>query len=946
MSDPRPRIRIFISSPSDVWPERLKAEQIVRRLHREFRHHADVEAVLWEREPLVASRHFQDAENIPPPRIMDIVVVILWTRLGMLLPQDRFRGAVSGRCPVTGTEWEFEDALAGARENQGTPHLLIYRKVAEAVGSFDSRAVAEERLQQLDMVRDFYARWLYSPDGGSLAVPTHSFTQTVDFEEQLYHHLHALLERRIGAADALLAVRWHDAPFRALLSYEFDHAQIFFGRSRAVDELRELLASQISRGTAFVLVFGASGSGKSSLVKAGLLPDLMLPGMIGRVGLVRRAILRPSDMGGDPVLALAVAILSPAALPELGSLQYSAEQLAALLNEAPTQAALPIRQGLAAAGITLRLPENSDARLVVVVDQLEEIFTIDHLSQDGRATFVAALEALAKSGVVWIVTTMRSDFFDRLETLEALAQLSSSGRFLLLPPNEVEIGQIIRQPAQEAGLRFEHDSTSGWSLDEKIRHSATNDQDALPLLSFLLDQLWQKRSDTGFLTFAAYQELGGLEGAVGQRAEEVFQTQSEGVRQQLVPLLRALVTVHDGKATSRAAPLALFAEGSPQRKLVDAFRDAETRLLVSDSHAGQIQLRLAHEALLTHWPRAREQVATDARDLELRNRLEYAAQQWREASPRDRGKRVAVGLMLAEARALLARWGTELPDEVRRFIVSSRHAANWRLARLVAILFGAAAAVPVAACLIWMGLAWWGVRSVEAELAFVSIPAGCYDMGSPDNERQRSTNEGSVHQVCIRPLELARNEMTQEHWRRVMVFINPDPSHFDGPHLPVESVTWHDVQRFLRVMSFFGRYRYRLPSESEWEYAARAGTRTSRYWGESPADACAFENVPDINLKSRMTDAIFIDCDDGYSGTAPVGTYRSNPWGLHDMLGNVAEWVEDCYEKSSEFCERRVVRGGSWNRLPRNTRAAYRGSSLPGARTYGTGFRPVRFLGP
>src|ERR1700730_10314194 len=116
MSDRR-TIRIFISSPADVRPERLKAEQIIARLDREFASHFYAEAVLWEREPLVATHHFQDPLNIPKPHEMDIVVVILWSRLGVVLPAEGYSGAVSGRCPVTGTEWEFEDALASAREH-------------------------------------------------------------------------------------------------------------------------------------------------------------------------------------------------------------------------------------------------------------------------------------------------------------------------------------------------------------------------------------------------------------------------------------------------------------------------------------------------------------------------------------------------------------------------------------------------------------------------------------------------------------------------------------------------------------------------------------------------------------------------------------------------------------------------------------------------------------
>src|SRR5260221_12350624 len=103
------QLRVFISAPSDVRPERLIAERVVERLGREFAYHFHVEPVLWEREPLLASHHFQDL--ITPPREADIVVVILWSRLGVPLPTDKYRGSLSGQ-PVSGTEWGFEDALA------------------------------------------------------------------------------------------------------------------------------------------------------------------------------------------------------------------------------------------------------------------------------------------------------------------------------------------------------------------------------------------------------------------------------------------------------------------------------------------------------------------------------------------------------------------------------------------------------------------------------------------------------------------------------------------------------------------------------------------------------------------------------------------------------------------------------------------------------------------
>jgi formylglycine-generating enzyme required for sulfatase activity len=948
-------IRIFISSPADVRPERLKAERIIARLDREFAYHFRVEALLWEREPLVASRHFQDLGNIPQPRGSDIVVVILWSRLGLPLPEDRFRGAISGR-PVTGTEWEFEDALASAREH-GIPELLLYRKTARVTADLEDEAALQQRVAQRTLVQDFVGRWFLTEDGSGATAASHNFADTGEFEQLLYDHLHALLERRAGAAASGISIRWHAPPFRALLSYDYEQAPVFFGRTRAHNELRELLAAQIARGTAFVLALGASGSGKSSLVKAGLLPDLALPGMIERVGLVRRAVMRPSDQGGDPLAALAAAILSPTALPELAGLQYSPEQLRALLHDAPSQAALPIRQGLAEAGKAAGLTDIAEARLAVVIDQFEELFTIDGLGNADGENFVMALTALAKSGLAWLVATMRSDFFDRLETLPALLTLSGDARYVVEPPDDAEIGQIIREPALEAGLRFQHDAAKGISLDETIRQAA-RDRGVLPLLSFLLDQLWQSRTDAGVLTFAAYQRLGGLEGATGRRAEEVFLAQPEAVQKELVPLLRALVTIETGKPVSRGAPLSQFPEGSPLRSLVNAFLDPEARLLVSDGDNSRAQLRLAHEALLTHWQRARDQIAADARDLELRRRLEEEAQEWQQAPHQEKKGRVIAGLPLAEARALLRRWGTGLPAEIHEFVAASRKSARRRRLRLWGMIAGAPITVMLAAVIVWASIVWSGVHQVEAEMKFVPIPAGCFVMGSSDDEKGRYANEGPVHKVCVSPFDLGQFEVTQGEWRRVMIFPNfADPSYAKGnDRLPVEEVSWNEARRFVWLMSLFGHGHYRLPSEAEWEYAARAGTTTSRYWGDNPDEGCAHENIGDQSLKAEDPEMLpeYANCDDGYSWTAPVGSLKPNPWGLYDMLGNVENWVEDCYTDSyrkasddgsaysKEGCAEHVLRGGSFDSIPAYERAAFRNDDSATARDDYYGLRVVK----
>jgi formylglycine-generating enzyme required for sulfatase activity/energy-coupling factor transporter ATP-binding protein EcfA2 len=759
--------------------------------------------------------------------------------------------------------------------------------------------------------------------------------------------------------------------------------------------LRELLARQVARGSAFVLVVGASGSGKSSLVKAGLLADLELQGMVGQVALVRRAVLRPSDGSADLLGALAAAIMSPTALPELAALQCDHATLQELLRGAPAQAKLPIRQGLAAAGQTAGLTEIAEARLLVVVDQLEELFTLEAVDAPARDAFVAALEALATSGLVWVVGTMRSDFFDRLETVPRLLALSAGeARYVLAPPEPAEIAQIILQPAREAGLRFELDAGRAVTLDEVIRQAAAGDAGALPLLSFLLDQLWQRRSDTGTLTFAAYAALGGLEGALGRRAEEVFASQPAEVQAALPALLRALVAVGQGpKATvsGRSAPLSMFPAGSPAGALVRAFLHPEARLLVADgslesafahnerdhAQAGTAlphpvesastqgaQVRIAHEALLSHWPRAKDQIAADRRDLELLGRLEQGAGRWQAADKKHRDSLVLPrGLPLTEALVLARRWGPEMPAAVMEFIRQSRRVARRRLQRLGLALAGAVTSVPIVAALVWTVLVWWGVRAVEQELAFVAIPTGCFMMGSPPDEAMRvgivpdeprHFDHEAQHKVCVPGFELGKFAVTQEQWRRVMVE-NPAPGRYKGERNPVEMVSWYDARAFAWRMSFFGHHHYRLPSEAEWEYAARAGTTTAWFWGNKLEDGCAYANLRDLTYASKhfnVGEAI-IECEDGYDYTAPVGSLKPNQFGLYDMIGNVYQWTQDCFGdyanapvdgRAAELpdCPSRVERGGSWTAKPSFTRSASRDTYGPENRNDVVGFRLAR----
>ncbi|MBF0529232.1 MAG: formylglycine-generating enzyme family protein [Deltaproteobacteria bacterium] len=219
---------------------------------------------------------------------------------------------------------------------------------------------------------------------------------------------------------------------------------------------------------------------------------------------------------------------------------------------------------------------------------------------------------------------------------------------------------------------------------------------------------------------------------------------------------------------------------------------------------------------------------------------------------------------------------------------------------------------------------------------FVLIQPGTFTMGSPPSEEWRSSDE-TQHQVAIsQAFYMQTTEVTQGQWKAVM---GSNPSKFVdcGDDCPVEQVSWNDVQEFIRGLnSKEGGGRYRLPTEAEWEYAARAGSRTAFYFGESAAD---------------LVEHSWHDRNSG-DKTHRVGTKRPNAWGLYDMYGNVWEWCQDWYgnypskpvtdPQGSSNGAFRVYRGGSWDLGQRSCRSAGRGRHEPGYRSYFHGFRLVR----
>jgi len=230
------------------------------------------------------------------------------------------------------------------------------------------------------------------------------------------------------------------------------------------------------------------------------------------------------------------------------------------------------------------------------------------------------------------------------------------------------------------------------------------------------------------------------------------------------------------------------------------------------------------------------------------------------------------------------------------------------------------------------------------KMAFAHCPPGTFRMGSPKSEPERQENETQHTVTLTKGFFMGITPVTQAQWKAVM---GSNPSHFNGDNLPVEQVSWEDTQEFLDNLKFKTGQVLRLPTEAEWEYAARGGTSGAYYFGASLNGTQA--NCDGNNPYGTTTKGPYLQ------KTSPVGSYAAkfpHPWGLCDVIGNVWEWCEDWYDakyyerspESDPVCKDgeqtyRVLRGGSWYNLALYCRSAYRIRYVPSLRYYRIGFR-------
>ena len=773
-------------------------------------------------------------------------------------------------------------------------------------------------------------------------------------------------------------------PYRGLEAMKEEDSDYFFGRKRETVEVLSALAGAPDR---LPVLIGNSGVGKSSLAQAGVLAalkrqawpeDTQAPNAWpAHFKDSRQWCFLSLKPGTDPLKALVESFLD--------TWQYAATDPERVTRQHGWIEAL--RGGKA------NLPDLIDATerrrkeldqpkppgFFLYVDQGEELYARAEECQCHR--FSELLAQALPDPRLHVMMSMRSDF---LGHLQADKPLFKARQHIDVPPlGEEELREIVSRPAQLLSARFESDGLIE-IISQRTAEDSIKDVGALPLLSYTLDDMWASMMQRGDGTLRLPVQSFELGGVLVDRANRFLETHSnaEDALRRLLTLQLATVR-DDGEPTRRRAARDEFTD--EEWRLVSELADYPNRLLVTAStETGDTFAEVAHEAIFRRWDKLKNWIIAEREFLAWRSGLEAARRAWQAAPAASKDDALLMGFSLTQAQGWLLKRAEDLNAPDREFITHSierdkRAQAGAR--RVRAAIYGLIAAVI-------LGLVGWFEQSFIKEQWFwwtsqrpflsaniwpylkpqpgdsfrecsprqqnqdycpdmVIVPAGSFMMGSPATEKDRHDNEGPPHRVTIpAPFAVSKYELTFDEWDTCVTrggcASRPSDAGWGRGQRPVIYVSWNDAQQYVTWLSKMTGEQYRLLTEAEYEYAARAGTQSSFPWG----DAVGKDNANCLGCASKWDNR----------ETAPVGSFAANAFGLYDMVGNVWEWVEDCYHSdyhgapkdgsgwTTGTCDNRVVRGGPFDLSPGHVRSAHRAYSSPKSGNLNVGLRVARTL--
>lgn len=725
-------------------------------------------------------------------------------------------------------------------------------------------------------------------------------------------------------------------PYPGLAAFRPAGQRFFFGRERDIERVLARLA--VSR---LVSIVGRSGTGKSSLVAAGVAARLAeRPGGLAYL---------PCEPQSSPFRQLAEALL------RAGPLAARADLRAALFEHEPLPACEE-RLAMAISAALWQMPQPT----LLLLDQFEELFSCTPPASARR--FRTLLDSLLGIDTLHIVLTLRSEFTARL--LEWLGEDLLRASLLVLGPitDEAALRAIITAPAAALGVPVQPD------LLATLLPAATAARGALPLISLTLERLYEQRHPEMGLTLEAYQRIGGLASAVGSVAADIERLIADDAELAAAcsRLFAELATVIDQLPTRRIFDTAALRTDPPLARLVELLR---RQGFIVDNDERHIEL--AHETLLSHWPRLRQWCGRHRDSLALRRQAKQAARDWRRGGEEIAGQQAAGG---SEGSAGRWRWEQQRPALLALHELAHRPLppadADFGDAGIVAwrelavgtesylhsflrpeplILIDELAVdgttherrEEIGLRLNQMGDPRRGVGLAAdglPDIAWVDIAAGEVEI---DGQAQ--------HRFVVDPLRVARYPVTWQQygafvmasdgyrdrrwWRRLVQRKQPGEARWAGNNYPAINVCWADAVAFCRWLSarwgLAGAQVVRLPTEWEWQWIAQGGASRRRYpWGDDWQPALANSH------------------ESGVGRTIAVGMYPlAAAAGVYDLAGNVWEWCLNEYHVAGNTLvggnQPRALRGGSWLDFPGDLRCGRREAFPPDERDGDIGFRIV-----
>jgi energy-coupling factor transporter ATP-binding protein EcfA2 len=478
------------------------------------------------------------------------------------------------------------------------------------------------------------------------------FGETLEDEETLRHLGCAIrgVEPGPGPGEAIAENR---CPYRGLQAFGVDDAIFFCGRDALTKRLVDRLRTSRS-GPRFLAIVGSSGSGKSSLARAGLLAALKRGDIPGSEAWP----VADCKPGKQPLRNLAIAFTTafrPRDKPRDEALEETlvSERIQRLGKEPD---ALYTATRLALDG------SPPDRRLIVLVDQFEEAFSCPEETQCRALIDNLLCAAMEPDGQTLVVLTLRADFYERCADYKDLAKVLTSDRQSLISPmGPEELRNAIKNPAYHAGCELDA------GLTDLLLRDVQAQAGSLPLLEDALLQIWQHREGRRRLTIKAYDEIGGVAGALEKHAEKVYSGFTDETEREICRrvFLRLIQVDEQGRVTKRRLEFAELtpaarADSQALKTVIDRLADGDSRLLTTDQQEKELSptVELTHEALITHWGRLKKWVEDDLNDLKIHRRLEDEAARW-SGGQRDPSF-LYRGIPLAQAE----KWAQSHPDEL------------------------------------------------------------------------------------------------------------------------------------------------------------------------------------------------------------------------------------------------------------------------------------------